>query len=190
MSVRVLIADSSGEGREVMRHHLDCMGCDVIAETDNAVQTANLFRTVHPQVVILDSALKTGGDLDALGLVRMIRHDSPDTAIIAVIPASDAERAREFTDEGALECLVQPFLSGGFERVWRKLLMRFPELARWNYRTQKPRAATAAIERNDRAVRSPRGKSKQGPSPNLLPCSEESDRGRGIRRLDLPAVLA
>lgn len=128
MSVRVLIADSSGEGREVMRHHLDCMGCEVIAETDNALQTANLFRTVHPQVVILDSALKTSGDLDALGLVQMIRRDSPDTVIIAVIPASGSDRARAFTDEGALECLVQPFLSGGFERVWRKLLTRFPEL--------------------------------------------------------------
>lgn len=147
MSVRVLIADSSGEGREVMRHHLDCMGCDVIAETDNAVQTANLFRTVHPQVVILDSALKTGGDLDALGLVRMIRHDSPDTAIIAVIPASDAERAREFTDEGALECLVQPFLSGGFERVWRKLLSRFPELRP----VQLPHAKAARRNGSNRA---------------------------------------
>lgn len=128
MSVRVLIADSSGEDREVMRHHLDCMGCDVIAETDNAVQTANLFRTVHPQVVIIDSGLKTGGDLDALGLIRMIRHDSPDTAIIAVIPAKDSERARAFTDEGALECLIGPLISGGFERVWHKLLTRFPEL--------------------------------------------------------------
>ena len=128
MSVRVLIADSSGEDREVMRHHLDCMGCDVVAETDNATQTANLFRTVRPQVVILDSAIKTAGDLDALGLVRMIRADLPDTAIIAVSPAADAERLREFIDEGAIECLVEPLASEGFERVRRKLLTRFPEL--------------------------------------------------------------
>jgi DNA-binding NtrC family response regulator len=128
MSVRVLIADSSGEGREVMRHHLDCMGCNVVAETDNAVQTANLFRTVRPQVVILDSGLKTGGDLDALGLVRMIRKDSPDTAIITVSPQGQSERSQAFIDEGALECLVEPLASDGFERVWRKLLTRFPEL--------------------------------------------------------------
>lgn len=128
MSVRVLIADSSGEGREVMRHHLDCMGCNVVAETDNAVQTANLFRTVRPQVVILDSGLKTGGDLDSLGLIRMIRQDSPDTAIIVVNRAGDSGRSRGFIDEGALECLAEPVASDGFERVWRKLRMRFPEL--------------------------------------------------------------
>ncbi len=128
MSVRVLIADSSGEDREVMRHHLGCMGCEVVAETDNALQTATLFRTVRPQVVILDSRIKTTGELDAIGLIRMIRSDAPDTAIIAVSPAADMQQTTALYDEGVIECFVEPLASEGFERVRRKLLTRFPEL--------------------------------------------------------------
>ncbi|HUY27124.1 MAG TPA: response regulator [Candidatus Binataceae bacterium] len=128
MSVRVMIADSSSDAREVMRHHLDCMGCNVVAETDNAAQTADLFRTIRPQVVILDVDLKGGGDLDALGLVHMIRAESPDSAVIVVSPAGEPQRSQPFMDQGALECLVEPLANDGFERVWRKLRSRFPEL--------------------------------------------------------------
>ena len=33
MAVRVLIADSSGVTRDIIRHHLECGGCQIVAET-------------------------------------------------------------------------------------------------------------------------------------------------------------
>ncbi|HUY26723.1 MAG TPA: hypothetical protein VMV27_04835, partial [Candidatus Binataceae bacterium] len=102
---------------------------------------------IRPQVIILDIGLKAGGDLDALGLVRMIRAESPDSATILVCPANEPQRSEPFMDEGALECLVEPLAKEGFERVWHKLLTRFPELRP----PELPRA---------KAARRPRGNSQ------------------------------
>ncbi len=128
MSVRVLIADSSGTAREVVRHHLACMGCEVVAEADNALQAANLFKTVRPGVVMLSVGLKVGGDLDALALARMIREYAPETAIIVMGAAEHSPQFAPFVSEGAVEYLTHPLDARSFERVWRKLSTRFPEL--------------------------------------------------------------
>ena len=53
MTVRVLIADSSPAARDILRHHLECGGCRIVAETETARQTIDLFRTIKPQVVTL-----------------------------------------------------------------------------------------------------------------------------------------
>ena len=54
MAVRVLIADSSGIARDIMRNHLECGGCQVVAETETVAQAIDLFRTTRPDVITLD----------------------------------------------------------------------------------------------------------------------------------------
>jgi DNA-binding NarL/FixJ family response regulator len=128
MAIRVLIADRSGIAREIIRHHLECMGCEVIAEAETASQTINLFRTVRPQVVTLDLGLKPSGALDALAVFRAIRREAPDAAVMMIGAESGTEQSRFLLNEGAVECLVQPFDSPGIERMWRSLSERYPEL--------------------------------------------------------------
>jgi DNA-binding NarL/FixJ family response regulator len=130
MAIRVLIADGSGIAREIIRHHLECMGCEVVAEAGTASQTINLFRTVRPQVVTLDLGLKPSGALDALAVFRAIRRESPDAAVMMMGAASETQQRRFLLDEGALECLGDSFDSAGFERMWRTLSDRYPELKR------------------------------------------------------------
>jgi DNA-binding NarL/FixJ family response regulator len=130
MAVRVLIADSSGITRDILRNHLECGGCQVVAETETVTQTIDLFRTTRPDVVTLDILLRGGQGFDALSLFRMIRRESPTTSIVIVSASQSPDDNRVFMREGALECIVEPFDSYGLERMWRKLSDIYPELKR------------------------------------------------------------
>jgi CheY-like chemotaxis protein len=130
MAVRVLIADSSGITRDIMRNHLECGGCQIAAETETVAQTIDLFRTTRPDVVTLDIALRNERGLDALSLFRMIRRESPETSIVIVSASQAPDDNRVYLREGALECIVEPFDSYGLERMWRRLSDLYPELRR------------------------------------------------------------
>jgi len=128
MAVRVLIADSSCLERDIIRHHLECAGCEVVAESETAEQAAHLIRTVHPDVVTLDTEL--GDDGDALELFRMIRQESPATTVIMVEPNGASEDHSRFVGAGALDCSVDPFVGPSFEQMHRRLAELYPELRR------------------------------------------------------------
>ena len=130
MAVRVLIADSSGITRDIMRNHLECGGCQVVAETETVTQTIDLFRTTQPDVVTLDVGLRSERGLDALSTFRMIRRESPETSVVVVNASRPPEDQRVYLLEGALECIVEPFDSYGLERMWRRLSEIYPELRR------------------------------------------------------------
>jgi CheY-like chemotaxis protein len=130
MAVRVLIADSSGITRDIMRNHLECGGCQVVAETGTVTQTIDLFRTTRPDVVTLDVGLRSERGLDALSTFRMIRRESPQTSVVVVNASRPPEDQRVYLLEGALECIVEPFDSYGLEQMWRKLSEIYPELRR------------------------------------------------------------
>jgi CheY-like chemotaxis protein len=130
MAVRVLIADSSGITRDIIRNHLECGGCQVVAETETVAQTIDLFRVTRPDVVTLDVALRSERGLDALSLFRTMRRESPETSIVIVSASQSPDDQRIYLREGALECIVEPFDSLGLERMWRKLSEIYPELKR------------------------------------------------------------
>ncbi len=64
MAVRVLIAHSSRITRDIIRNHLECGGCQVVAENGTVAQTIDIFRTTRPDVIMLDIGLRgeKGGD--------------------------------------------------------------------------------------------------------------------------------
>jgi two-component system, chemotaxis family, chemotaxis protein CheY len=130
MAVRVLIADSSGITRDILRNHLECGGCQVVAETETVAQTIDLFRTTRPEVLTLDIRLRGTDGIDAPTLFRTIRRESPETSIAIVSASLSPDDQRVFLREGALECIVEPFDSFGLGRMWRKLSDIYPELKR------------------------------------------------------------
>ena len=130
MAVRVLIADSSGLTRDIMRNHLECGGCRVVAETETVAQTIDLFRTTRPDVVTLDIGLRSAKGFDGKSLFRMIRRESPATSVVIVGASQSPDDQRVYLREGALECIVEPFDSFGLERMWRRLSGIYPELKR------------------------------------------------------------
>lgn len=130
MAVRVLIADSSMIKRDIIRNHLECGGCQIVAETETVGQTMDLFRTTRPHVVTLDVGLRGSNSVNALTLFRAIRKESPATSVVVVGASQQPDNQRIFLNEGALECIVEPFDSFGLERMWRRLASIYPELRR------------------------------------------------------------
>jgi two-component system chemotaxis response regulator CheY len=129
MAVRVLIADSSALVRDIIRQHLECAGCEVVAEAETAEQAADLFHTVAPDLVTLGTGLG-GGDDGVLDLFRRIRRAAPCTSVIMVDPARAGENPQVFVSEGALDCVVAPFDPPSFGAMWRRLAETYPELKR------------------------------------------------------------
>ena len=130
MAVRVLIAAGSGLSRDLVRHHLQCAGCEVVAEVQTTSQAVDVFRTVRPQVVALEVELPCAGGIDSLELFRTIRKEAPDTSVIMLSAAGSASDHHVFVKEGALDCLVEPFDGVGFRRILRSLSSTYPELNR------------------------------------------------------------
>ena len=130
MAVRALIAHSSGITRDIMRSHLECGGCQVVAETETVAQTIDIFRTTRPDVIALDLGLRSAKGVDALSLFRTIRRESPAASIVIVTASHSADDHRIYRREGALECIAEPFGSYGLARVWRRLSDVYPELKR------------------------------------------------------------
>ena len=130
MSVRVLIADSSLITRDIIRQHLECGGCQVVAETETIGQTMDLIRTTAPSVVTLGIGIKGSPSADALSLFRTIRKESPKTLVVIVGESLHPDNQGTFMREGALECIAEPFDSIGLERMWKRLSAIYPELKR------------------------------------------------------------
>jgi CheY-like chemotaxis protein len=130
MAVRVLIADSSGPTRDIIRSHLECGGCQVVAETVTVAQTVDLVRTTRPDVITLDIGLRSAQGVDALSLFRTIRRASPATSIVMVGASRSSDNQRIYRRKGALECIAEPFDRFGLKRMWRRLSDTYPELKR------------------------------------------------------------
>jgi len=130
MAVRVLIADSSGTSRDTIRNHLECGGCQVVAETETVAQTIDLFRTTRPDVITLDVQLRSTQGVDSLALFRTIRSESPSTSIVIVGASQLLQKRRIYHSKGAPERIKPPLDSLGMKRMWRRLSDTFPELKR------------------------------------------------------------
>lgn len=128
MSVRVLMVDDSVFVRDVLRHHLECIGCEVVAEAENTLQALDLFRTVTPSLVTLDVAVPQTGGIGALALFRIMRRENAGVSILVVSSMAFPEVRKSFLAEGALDYVVKPFNAASFERVCSRLIELFPEL--------------------------------------------------------------
>jgi two-component system, chemotaxis family, chemotaxis protein CheY len=130
MSVRVLIVDDSVMVRDELRHHLECMGCVVVAEAANTVQALTLFRTVSPSLAIVDIAVPQTGGIGALALLRIMRREDPTVRVVMLGSLPLPEVRKSFLREGAVDFLIKPSLLNGFECMRKRLEELFPELKR------------------------------------------------------------
>ncbi|HVN89744.1 MAG TPA: response regulator [Candidatus Binataceae bacterium] len=141
MSVRVLIVDDSVFTRDVLRQHLECLQCSVIAEAENTLQALDLFHTVNPDLVALDVGVAQTGGIGAMALFRIMRSEAPDLPILAISGFAYPELCKAYLKEGALDYLKTPFNAQSFARVRNRLVEIFPEL---NHLPPPPAIAQAA----------------------------------------------
>lgn len=128
MSVRVLIVEDSVVTRDILRHHLECLCCSVVAEAENTLQALDLFHTVKPDLVTLDAGVTQTGGIGAMALFRIMRNESPELPILVVSGLAYPDGCKSFLKEGALDYLMKPFNAQSFEKVRNRLTALFPTL--------------------------------------------------------------
>jgi DNA-binding NarL/FixJ family response regulator len=80
--VRVVIADNDGLARSMMRAALhDADGITTVATTGDGREALELVRYYRPTVLIIDTALLSGGAAELIGRVL---HDSPETRVLTI----------------------------------------------------------------------------------------------------------
>ncbi len=141
MAVRVLISDGSSAIRNAIRRHLECIGCDIVAEAATSEQALTLFRTVQPEIVTLGADLSYGDESHPLELIRLIKREMPETSVLMTARALVQRDAEMFQMAGALECFIAPF---EFASLWRTLSMAHPQLMAGAFATMM--SATAALK--------------------------------------------
>ena len=125
MAVRVLVTDGSSDTRDTIRRHLECIGCEIVAEAETATQALALFTTVKPEVVILGADLRYGAQPNPLDLVCLIKREAPETSVLMIALEPSEQDVQIFRQAGALGCFIAPF---EFASLWRTLSMAHPEL--------------------------------------------------------------
>lgn len=132
MAVRTLIVDDSLDARGMLRHHLECIGCQVVAEIGATSQVLDLFRTLRPSLVALgaDAAQVGPGRLEKAELIRLIRGEDravPILVVGAARPGDVGEAA--FRSEDLKGCVVSPFEAPSLGEVRNRIGELFGEAA-------------------------------------------------------------
>ena len=129
MSIKVLIVDDSVFVRDVLRHHLECIGCEVVAEAENTLQALALFRTVSPSLVTLDVGVPQTGGIGALALLRIMRSENRAVQVLVLGTLAFPDVRNSFLREGALDYIIKPLNGSTFAHLRNRLEELFPELS-------------------------------------------------------------
>jgi len=128
VAVRALIIDDSPFARRIIRHHLEKIGCKVVAEADNAAQGLAMFQKLKPELVTLDVMMPETEGINSLAAFRTMKQQSPDVAVVVVTVIPYDKTRETFLQEGALGYILKPFNQYSFEPIRLKLLRVFREL--------------------------------------------------------------
>lgn len=129
MPVTALVVDDSAAARQIISYHLRQAGCTIAGEAANAADALTLVRELKPNIVSLDLIMPAKDSIDSLALVRAIKKEAPDVAII-VVSILPSERIRsDYLKEGVFAYIVKPFNDYALDTIRLKLKRTFPELA-------------------------------------------------------------
>ncbi len=128
MGVRTLIVDDSAFMREIIRQHLELLGCQIVGEAENAAQALQLFTALQPDLVTIDVVMPQVGGLDAIGAFRKMRAKNPRLPVLVMTAMPFNQTRDAFLAEGAVDYLVKPLTAQVFRQTARKLKRLFPDL--------------------------------------------------------------
>ena len=100
MSIKILLVDDSAAVRQVVRFYLEEQGdLEVCGEAENGNTAIDLAKLLHPEVMILDFAMRGMNGLDTAREIRAI--DSDTKIVMFTIHASD-RLLRDAQDAGVV----------------------------------------------------------------------------------------
>jgi len=129
MSVTALVVDDSAAARQITSYFLRAAGCTIAAEAKSALEGLELFRHHRPNVVTLDLLMPRHFNIDSMVLLRTMKRELPEVAVIVVSVIPFEKTRDEFLQHGVIAYVVKPLNDFSFQPVRRKLVQAFPELA-------------------------------------------------------------
>ena len=97
MQKKLLLVDDEEGIRKVLGISLSDMGYDVLT-AENGDEALSIFRTQSPPIVLTD--IKMPG-LDGIGLLQIIKLESPETEVIMITGHGDMESGHKESQAGS-----------------------------------------------------------------------------------------
>lgn len=126
MSVQTLIVDDSESFSEYLRTRLERMGCEIVGFAANSQEGLQAFRRLRPSLVTLDLSMPDPDDLTSLGLLKRIRAEAPETAVVVISVHPRHVNGPQFLSNGALLYMEKAFMD--YQQLHSALKRAFPEL--------------------------------------------------------------
>lgn len=99
MTIRLLLVDDHELMRQGLRAILEREeDIEIVGEADNGRTAVQLARTLSPDIVVMDVAMK---DMNGIEATRQIRADRPGVRVIALSSHSDSRYVSAILDAGA-----------------------------------------------------------------------------------------
>jgi DNA-binding response OmpR family regulator len=127
-----LVVEDHPMVRRLTRVRLEQIGWKV-SEAANALEGKTIFRSVRPQLVVLDVIMPEENGETSLDLLRTIHAESPGAIVNIVSSVISPEDRQKFISEGATSFISKPFLNGEeFEKLIVQSKTLFEELGESN----------------------------------------------------------
>ena len=106
MAYRVLLVDDASFMRMMLKNILVGSGYEVAGEAENGAKAIELYRTIKPDLVIMDIIMPEMGGIDA---VREIVKGDPQAKILMCSSMGQQSLVVEAIQAGAKDFIIKPF---------------------------------------------------------------------------------
>jgi len=106
VAYRVLLVDDASFMRMMLKNILVGSGYEVAGEAENGAKAIELYRTIKPDLVIMDIIMPEMGGIDA---VREIVKGDPQAKILMCSSMGQQSLVVEAIQAGAKDFIIKPF---------------------------------------------------------------------------------
>lgn len=106
MAKRILISDDALFMRTALRNILSENGYEIVGEAENGSEAVELYRSLNPDVVLMDITMP---EMDGIEALKAIRTEFPEAAIIMCTAMGQKALVIQAIGAGARDFIVKPF---------------------------------------------------------------------------------
>jgi two-component system, chemotaxis family, chemotaxis protein CheY len=103
---KILIVDDSAQMRKALKDILKQHPCEIVGEANNGIEAIKLFKTLSPDIILLDIMLP---QLNGIETLRLLRSLDKDVIIIMISAIDSFDRVQDCMKAGANHYILKPF---------------------------------------------------------------------------------
>ncbi len=119
MSRRVLVADDAAFMRQMIREIIEPEGFEVVGEATDGLEVVEMYKKLHPDLVMLDIVMPKCSGIDALK--RILAADA-GARVVMCSALGQESLVMEALQAGARDFIVKPFKPDAVTKTLRKVV--------------------------------------------------------------------